>query len=145
MPNRERVTHRGSATFDWDTMRDGLQVSLVGMSIVSVVLVLLAGSIKALERLDVVLPVDRPAADTPPRSAAPARRPQPAAAAPARDDADARAAAVIGLALALAESESSRRVPTRPARAVSTGAWLQSGRARTMQSAGQARSRGWGK
>ena len=118
----------GSATFDWESLREGLTVTGAGMGVVFAVLVLLQITIRGLSAFDRA-PVPAEAAPTP---AAPA----PAALAErlaAAEGVAPEVAAAIGVALALAEEEASS-----PGRAVSIASrpaasgWVQAGRSRAM-------------
>jgi len=118
----------GRATFDSETLQDGLYLSLIGMGVVFVVLILLGLAVQAMGRFDAMYPADRDATgrEASGRSA-PSVTPAP--------DADAGTAAAIGVALALAESESSggrRRGAGQSGESTAAGSWVQSGRARLM-------------
>ncbi len=135
----------GRATFDWDTLRDGIYVSIIGMAEVFGVLILLGLSIVVLSRLDTVsipswswLPGNRRPAVLPAGDATAAVSPPSEAAAGQAPDAG--LAAAIAVSLALAESG-----PPTPGSAASpvTGAgsaWVQSGRARQISGSVSPRS-----
>ena len=132
-----------AATSDWDTLQDGLFISMVGIGVVFVVLLVLALVSWLMQKIDVKYPVNAAAgaaARPRPASPAPPPSPAPAAASPAPTEAvsDAQTAAAIGVALALAELESAPRgVAARPAvrqNGHGAGSWVQSGRSRQLSS-----------
>jgi sodium pump decarboxylase gamma subunit len=129
----------GRATFDSETLQDGLYLSLIGMGVVFVVLILLGLAVQAMGRFDAMYPAqaDATGQQSADRSAPPVT---------SATDADAGTAAAIGVALALAESESSggrRRGARQSGESTAAGSWMQSGRARLMsrQNIGRGRRR----
>ncbi len=123
------------ATFDEELLKDGLWLSLIGMGVVFSVLTLLAIIIKVFDRVDARLPavatadaIESGSGQTAPIAAVA----QTTAAISAPDDAE--TAAVIGLALALADSQTGDRSAPSSSSSMSPAAnsWLTAGRSREM-------------
>ena len=115
----------GSATFDWESLREGLIVTGAGLGVVFAVLVLLQIMIRGLGAFDrvPVLAEAAPLPATPVESPTVAERAAP------------EVAAAIGVALALAEAEEearSRGGGVATAGGVPAPGWVQAGRGRAM-------------
>ena len=145
----------GRATFDWDTLRDGMYISLIGMAEVFGVLILLGLSIVVLSRLDMVgvpgwanwsrlpkWPGNRPPAVSPAGDATAAVSPPPEAVTGQAPDAG--LAAAIAVSLALAETDSAVLGTAASSAADAGSAWVQSGRVRQMSGSVLPPSRGRG-
>ena len=145
----------GRATFDWDTLWDGIFVSLIGMAEVFGVLVLLGLSIVVLSRLDAFgvpgwarwsrlpkWPGNRRPAVSPTGDATAAVSPPPGAVTGQAQDAG--LAAAIAVSLALAETDSPLPGAAASPAADAGSAWVQSGRVRQMSGSVLPPSRGRG-
>ncbi len=125
---------------DWDPIIDGLQVSGIGMGMVALVLVVLAAVVRATSWADEA--VQRRAAS---RDEVASGGSVSEEALPNKDD-DAMRAAVIGVALALAESGASRAsevpIASQSSEVSTAGAWLSEGRARQRLGRGSSRNVG---
>ncbi len=130
---RGRFATGDDATFDEELLKDGLWLSLIGMGVVFTVLSLLAISIKVFDRVDQLLPESGTASPAPQTASTPAPEPSPVVAEQPKI-ADEEKAAVIGVALALADSESGQSAssPIIASAQSPTNAWLVSGRSRQM-------------
>lgn len=146
----------GRATFDWDTLRDGMYISLIGMAEVFGVLILLGLSIVVLSRLDMVgvpgwanwsrlpkWPGNRRPAVLPAGDATAAVSSPPPGAVTGQAP-DAGLAAAIAVSLALAETDSPLPGTAASHAADAGSAWVQSGRVRQMSGSVLPPSRGRG-
>jgi sodium pump decarboxylase gamma subunit len=125
------VRQGDNVTFDEELMRDGLELSLIGMGVVFAVLSVLAIFIKAFDLVDARIPAgDTPSIASSGSSAQISTPPSPAPAIPEPDAAE--TAAVIAVALAL--SDAGRRTSASPGRPPASGSWVSTGRSREMSS-----------
>lgn len=119
---------------DWNPILDGLMVSGIGMGMVAIVLIILAIFIRVASWADTA--VQRRSADAVSPSVDEVDSAEDGASADSSDKDGAMRAAVIGVALALAESEEMSSLTQGSSGIQSTvavssaGAWLEDGRAR---------------
>lgn len=118
---------------DWNPILDGLMVSGIGMGMVAIVLIILAIFIRVASWADTA--VQKRSADIASPNVDEMESVEEGESADSSDKDGAMRAAVIGVALALAESEEMSSLTQGSSRmqstvAVSSAAWLEDGRAR---------------
>lgn len=119
---------------DWNPILDGLMVSGIGMGMVAIVLVILAIFIRVASWADTA--VQKRSADTASPNVDEVESVEEGESADSSDKDGAMRAAVIGVALALAESDEMSSLSQGSSRmqstvaVSSTGGWLEDGRAR---------------
>ncbi len=125
----------GKATFDEELMRDGLELSLIGMGVVFSVLSVLAVFIKIFDLVDARMTAgDAPGLTAGTGSPSVSATASPAAAIPEPDDSETAAVIAVALALADAERGQSAGAASNPMHQQTGSSWLSSGRSREMAS-----------